>query len=79
MADLSVVSLKRTGIDRRTGKVLRGFDHCRQSLAVIFTTRYWTRVMRLDFGSLLYDLLDRPGNSETMAQVFQAISKAISD
>ncbi|WP_279480257.1 integrase [Aureimonas sp. SK2] len=43
----------RTGIDRQTGKVLVGFDHVRQSLGVIWTTKVNRRLMLLDFGSSL--------------------------
>ena len=41
----------RTGINRRTGKVLRGVAHVHQSLGVIWTTRLEELVMDLDFGS----------------------------
>lgn len=41
----------RTGIDRRTGQILTGWAHVRQSLEVIWLTRFETRVMLLDFGS----------------------------
>ncbi len=47
----------RTGTDRRTGRVLTGFDHVRQSLEVIWMTRLGERVMRLDFGSDVRALL----------------------
>ena len=48
-----------TGIDRRTGKVLRGLAHVRQSVEVIFTTRLMSRVMRRTFGSAIPILLGR--------------------
>lgn len=40
----------RTGVDARTGKVLRGRAHLDQSIAKIVTTAIGERVMRLDFG-----------------------------
>ncbi|GJD93339.1 GPW/gp25 family protein [Methylobacterium iners] len=40
----------RSGIDRRTGKALRGFDHVRQSVEVILRTLLTERLMLLDFG-----------------------------
>lgn len=47
----------RTGLDRRTGKLLTGFDHVQQSLGVIWITKLRSRVMRLGFGSDLRGLL----------------------
>lgn len=48
-----------TGIDRRTGKVLTGLAHVRQSVEVIFTTHFRSRVMRRTFGSAVPALLGR--------------------
>ncbi|MGI3901238.1 MAG: GPW/gp25 family protein [Janthinobacterium lividum] len=48
-----------TGVDRNTGQVLRGLDHVRQSVAVIFTTRLLSRLMRRAFGSAVPVLLGR--------------------
>ncbi len=41
----------RTGINRRTGQVLRGIAHVHQSLGVIWTTRLQELVMDLGLGS----------------------------
>lgn len=40
----------RSGIDRRTGQALTGFDHVRQSIEVILTTHLTERWMLLEFG-----------------------------
>lgn len=58
----------RTGTDARTGKILRGWPHCVQSLNKIWMTRKKTRIMRLDFGS---DLHLRLGEDITPALALQ--------
>lgn len=45
------------GVDRYTGQPLDGWPHVLQSLGVIFTTTFGSRVMRRWFGSLLPNLL----------------------
>lgn len=65
------------GMDRRTGRPLEGWDHIRQSLEVIFTTRIGTRVERRSFGSLGPELQDRPANQEATLDHFVAIAEAI--
>ena len=47
----------RSGIDDKTGKLIVGFPHCRQSLRKIWTTRTNVRLMRLAFGANLRDHL----------------------
>lgn len=47
-----------TGIDGRTGRPLSGWAHVRQSIRIILTTALLSRVMRRDFGSELFDLVD---------------------
>jgi uncharacterized protein len=67
----------RTGLDRETGAVLTGWDHCVQSIAVILTTRVGSRVMRRAFGSELKALQDRNPDPRTMLIVFVAIAMAL--
>lgn len=45
-----------------TGKALSGDAHLAQSIADILTTPLGSRVMRRDYGSLLFELIDRPIN-----------------
>ena len=66
-----------TGFDRRTGKVLRGLDHVRQSLEVILTTRLRSRVRRRTFGSAVPALLGRPLQEATLVRFYTAIHLAI--
>lgn len=67
----------RTGIDRETGRLLQGWDHCAQSIAVILTTRVGARVMRRAFGSDVKALQDRNPDSRTMLVVFAAVAAAL--
>ena len=49
-----------TGVNNVTGKPLSDFDHVIQSVGVILTTPIGSRAMRREFGSELFDLIDRP-------------------
>jgi phage baseplate assembly protein W len=51
------------GTSNTTGKALSGDAHLAQSIADILTTPLGSRVMRRDYGSLLFELIDRPINS----------------
>jgi phage baseplate assembly protein W len=73
----STARSERSGIDWETGKPLSGFDHCMQSMWILFTTRIGTRVMRLDVGSDVTALLDSPANRETIARFYAAITEAL--
>ena len=65
------------GMNAETGKVLDGLDHLRQSIKDILTTPIGTRVMRRDYGSRLFDLLDRPMSPELIADIQAAVVMAI--
>ncbi len=53
------------GMDRTTGKTLSGDAHLVQSIGDILSTPLGSRVMRRDYGSLLFELIDRPINGAT--------------
>lgn len=69
--------MTRTGINRETGRLLQGWDHCVQSIAVVLTTRVGSRVMRRAFGSDLKALQDRNPDPATMMMVYSAIVAAL--
>jgi hypothetical protein len=66
------------GTDATTGKSLQGIDHLRQSVRDILTTPLGSRVMRRDYGSRLFQLIDAPMNRQTIADVRAAVAEAIS-
>ncbi|MGE4431891.1 MAG: GPW/gp25 family protein [Sphingobium sp.] len=49
-----------SGLHRITGKRIDGEAHIAQSIADILTTPIGTRVMRRDYGSRLFELVDTP-------------------
>lgn len=66
-----------TGMDRAGGGVLSGDAHLAQSVADIITTPIGSRVMRRDYGCLLFELLDRPMNPATRLLCAMAIAIAL--
>ncbi|WP_281545900.1 GPW/gp25 family protein [Grimontia sp. SpTr1] len=65
------------GMSRQDGKALTGIAHLRQSLTDILTTPIGTRVMRRDYGSRLFELIDAPLNDATIAEIYVATAEAI--
>ena len=67
-----------TGINRWTGKALTDRDHVVQSLLVIFTTFFGTRIMRWWFGSNVAPILGRENvTPSTFIRFFSAIGSAL--
>lgn len=64
-------------MDRDSGAALGGGDHLAQSVADILTTPIGTRVMRRDYGSLLFELIDAPFNALTRALLHAATALAL--
>lgn len=65
------------GMNRNTGKKLSGVDHLRQSIVDILTTPIGSRVMRRDYGSRLYQLVDAPINRALFVEVYAATAEAL--
>lgn len=65
------------GTNASTGKALAGIDHLRQSIRDILTTPIGSRVMRRDYGSRLFELVDAPINSTTLLDLYAATAEAL--
>lgn len=65
------------GMDARTGKAIDGNAHLAQSIADILTTPLGSRVMRRDYGSLLFDLIDQPVTGATRMLLRAATAMAL--
>jgi phage baseplate assembly protein W len=65
------------GVNSRTGKALGGMDHLKQSITDILTTPLGTRVMRREYGSRLFELIDAPINASTIIDIVSATADAL--
>lgn len=66
-----------SGMNRNTGKAIEGIERIQQDIATVLTTPLGSCVMRRDYGSLLFQLLDRPMNAATRLLVAAASAAAI--
>lgn len=65
------------GISAQDGKKLGGLAHLRQSIRDILTTPKGSRVMRREYGSDLFKLIDAPTNQATIAAIRAATAEAL--
>lgn len=65
------------GVNSTTGKALDGIAHLRQSVRDILTTPLGSRVMRRDYGSRIFDLVDNPLNAQTMVELYAATAESL--
>lgn len=65
------------GTNSQTGKSLAGIEHLRQSIKDILTTPIGSRVMRRDYGSRLFELIDAPLNRSTVLELYAATAGAL--
>lgn len=65
------------GIDADNGKALAGIEHLRQSVRDILSTPIGSRVLRREFGSQLFQLIDAPMNRSTVMDLYAATADAL--
>ncbi|MBF0035823.1 phage baseplate protein [Citrobacter freundii] len=65
------------GMNSQTGRPLSGDAHLNQSIANLLTTPIGTRVLRRDYGSGLFDLVDSPLDGILVANIRKEVAVAI--
>ena len=65
------------GVDANTGKALSDVEHLRQSVRDVLSTPIGSRVMRREYGSQIFRLLDAPLNRSTLMDVYAATAEAL--
>lgn len=65
------------GMNASTGKELEGLEHLKQSIIDILTTPIASRVMRRDYGSRLFELVDKPVNRDFTLEIYAATAGAL--
>lgn len=66
-----------SGMNATTGARLDDEAHIRQSVRDILTTPVGSRVMRRQYGSLIPDLIDHPGNAANRLRLMSATVMAV--
>lgn len=64
------------GMSRTSGKALSGIDHLRQRIADVLTTPLGTRIMRRNYGSRVFELIDNPANERFKVEMTMAVYEA---
>ncbi len=65
------------GMDVNTGKELEGIEHLKQSIIDILTTPIGSRIMRRNYGSRLFELVDKPINRDFTLEIYAATAEAL--
>jgi phage baseplate assembly protein W len=62
---------------RDTGKLLGELAHLKQSIVDILTTPVGSRIMRRDYGSRLFELVDMPINDLLKVKIYSESAEAL--
>ena len=63
-------------MNSETGKTISGIEHLKQSIVDILTTPIGARVMRRDYGSRLFELIDHPIVPGFAQELYAAVAEA---
>ena len=64
-------------MNANTGKELDGVEHLKQSIIDILTTPIGSRIMRRNYGSKLFELVDKPINRDFTLEIYAATAEAL--
>ncbi|MCA7001644.1 MULTISPECIES: GPW/gp25 family protein [Dickeya] len=64
-------------MNTRTGAAIADVEHIRQSIIDILTTPEGSRLMRRDYGSRLFSLIDQPFNEVLRLRMISAVYSAL--
>ena len=64
-------------MNAHTGRELTGLEHLKQSIADILNTPIGSRIMRRDYGSRLFELIDAPINRSTVVDIVAETAEAL--
>ncbi|ONI58189.1 lysozyme family protein [Wolbachia pipientis wVitA] len=64
-------------MDAKTGKALEGIEHLKQSIIDMLTTPIGSRIMRREYGSRLFELVDKPINRDFTLEIYAAVAEAL--
>ena len=65
------------GLSADALRPLSGLEHVRQSVRTILATPLGTRVLRREFGSRIFELIDRPMTAATVLDIYAATAEAV--
>jgi len=74
---MRVILARMLGISGETGRPIDGVDHLRQSVTDILRTPIGSRVLRRDYGSRLFELIDAPANQSSLMDFYAATVDAL--
>lgn len=64
-------------MDANTGLAVDGVAHLRQSVRDVLATPIGSRVMRRDYGSCLFELLDAPMDTAGLTAIHAAVAESL--
>lgn len=65
------------GMNAKTGRAIYDINHLNQSVKDILTTPLVSRLMRLNYGSTIFEFLDSPAHNQSPIQLYAAIATAL--